>query len=216
MEEIWRVIFVDYLVSNFGNVDSWKGCKRHRLKPKISSKGYLYVTLMVDGKPKNFFVHRLVAIAFLPNLNNLPQVNHKDGNKLNNCVENLEWFTPKDNQQHAIATGLSKTGEERSQAKLTNEQVRYIRENPNNSSQYELAKKFEIDQTTISLIQLGKIYKKAGGIIREKSPKKPKVPDEKRAEIKRRYEAGGVSQSALAKEFGYHQTTISNIIRENH
>lgn len=66
------------------------------------------------GLSKNFKeatkkVHRLVAMAFIPNPNNLPQVNHKDGNKLNNCVDNLEWITNYDNMQHSIITGLRDT-----------------------------------------------------------------------------------------------------------
>lgn len=59
-----------------------------------------------DNICKSYLVHRIVAETFLPNPNNLPTVNHKDGNKLNNRLDNLEWMTRSDNQQHAIKTGL--------------------------------------------------------------------------------------------------------------
>lgn len=73
---------------------------------------YKVVCLQVNGKPKTFYIHRMVAFTFLPNPENLPCVNHMDGNKLNNSFENLEWCTHKHNAQHAWDTGLRtpKTG----------------------------------------------------------------------------------------------------------
>lgn len=65
----------------------------------------------------------MVAIQFLDNLDNLPQVNHIDGNKLNNYITNLEWCTKQENQNHAIRTGLTQRGQERPSAKLTEQQV---------------------------------------------------------------------------------------------
>lgn len=80
------------------------------LKQTKSHKGYLTVSLS-DRKHKRqtFFVHRLVAKAFIPNLHNYPQVNHIDGNKENNSVENLEWVTQTENMQHAVDNGLKWT-----------------------------------------------------------------------------------------------------------
>lgn len=85
-----------------GNIQSWKG---KMIKPYIKSedKRYLKVTLCKNGKQKNVFVHRLVAEAFIPNPNNLPQVNHKDEDKSNNRVENLEWCTPEYNLTYGTA-----------------------------------------------------------------------------------------------------------------
>lgn len=104
-----------YQVSNIGNVKSlqgWNGREYiHRekmLQKTFTTTGYYKVKLCnrksrVDGK-----VHRLVATAFIPNPYNLPYVNHKDGNKLNNHVENLEWCTQMENVIHAYTTGLMK------------------------------------------------------------------------------------------------------------
>lgn len=118
--EIWKDIenFSKYQVSNLGNVkskDRYTKAKDdeiiHRkeflLKEFINKKGYKQVTLYDDnGKPKTMRVHKLVALAFIENKNNLPQINHIDGNKLNNKVSNLEWISNYDNMQHAIKNGL--------------------------------------------------------------------------------------------------------------
>ena len=100
-----------YEVSNHGEIRSWYYGKKRLDKPiirklKIDKYGYPAVCLKAHGVKKTLTVHRLVAVAFLPNPNNLTQVNHKDGNKLNNAVENLEWCSPKVNMQHAYKTGL--------------------------------------------------------------------------------------------------------------
>ena len=93
-----------YTVSESGEVFS---NYHHRfLKGGVYPNGYEFVGLTLNGKTRNYMRHRLVAIAFIPNPNNLPYVNHIDGNKRNNRVENLEWCTPVGNVQHAIRTGL--------------------------------------------------------------------------------------------------------------
>ena len=70
------------------------------------SCGYQAVTLAKDGVNRKIRVHKLVALAFIPNPDGKPEINHKDGDKHNNKVENLEWVTAKENQRHAISTGL--------------------------------------------------------------------------------------------------------------
>lgn len=89
--EIWRNIelFEQYSVSNFGNVRN--NITGKILKSRKHTGGYARVILCKDKKHYDRYIHRLVAQAFIPNPNNLPEVNHKDENKLNNFVENLEW-----------------------------------------------------------------------------------------------------------------------------
>lgn len=89
-----------YEVSNWGRVKSmnYNHTGKERIMKLVPNKaGYLYVVLYKNGKVKTFRVHRLVAEAFLPNPDNLPEVNHKDENKLNNNVNNLEWCSAKYN-----------------------------------------------------------------------------------------------------------------------
>ena len=100
MEEVWKWVegYEDsYQVSNLGNVRSLNyrgtGLKRN-LVPKENNCGRLWVAL--QGKP--YLIHRLVARAFIPNIYNLPQINHKDENPKNNVVDNLEWCTGEDNR----------------------------------------------------------------------------------------------------------------------
>ena len=76
------------------------------LKANPDPKGYMKVRVTLDRVKRCFKVHRLVAQAFIPNPDNLPQVNHKDGDKSNNTVDNLEWISNADNARHAIANGL--------------------------------------------------------------------------------------------------------------
>lgn len=128
--EIWRdVIGYEglYQVSNFGRVKSFKNNKIKILKSNVGIGGYLRVVLCKDFDKKNRFVHVLVAKAFIPNPENKRQVNHIDGNKQNNRVDNLEWNTPAENIHHAFDIGLRKSGCGHFRAKFTAEQVREIR-----------------------------------------------------------------------------------------
>ena len=94
-----------YLINEDGKVYNLK-TKRY-LKGHLENTGYISVNLNIDNKKKNYALHRLVAQTFLENPDNLPIVNHKDGNKLNNNVENLEWVTQSQNRIHAIETKIS-------------------------------------------------------------------------------------------------------------
>lgn len=120
MQEIWKNIPEYeglYQVSNFGRVKSldrfnYKG--HHNLekilKPvKNVKNNYLYVTLCKNKKTKTFSLHRLVAICFIPNPDNLPVINHKDGNKSNNSVDNLEFCSYSHNEREAFRLRLKKT-----------------------------------------------------------------------------------------------------------
>lgn len=113
--EIWANVSSDYQVSNFGNVRSlviWNGHKYMQrkvpkvLKKTLSSTGYEKVKIMIDGKKKDVKVHRLVANAFIPLVDGKEFINHIDGIKTNNNVENLEWCTRSENMFHAYSMGL--------------------------------------------------------------------------------------------------------------
>jgi len=121
MEEQWKPIdgFENhYEISDFGNVRSidrfvdfgTTGTKFYKGQAKSKNphykNGYLSVSLKVKGIEKRVFIHRLVAIHFITNPENKPEVNHLDGDKNNNYISNLEWATAKENSQHAVRTGL--------------------------------------------------------------------------------------------------------------
>ena len=108
---------------------SIKNDKNRMLKPYLSKRGYYRVKLYdLNGYAKMFQVHRLVAQAFIPNPNNLPEVNHIDGNKQNNSVENLEWCTSEENQKHAEKLGLRKNCYGNNHSKLTNEHKKRLKQ----------------------------------------------------------------------------------------
>ena len=113
MEEIWKDIEGyegKYRVSNLGNVLSLN-YKNHgypkQLTPKCNNRGRLHVELILNKKRKSMLIHRLVAMAFIPNPEKLPQINHKDENPKNNNVENLEWCTGEYNIQYSLPRVLA-------------------------------------------------------------------------------------------------------------
>lgn len=117
IEEQWRNVpgyEGHYAVSDMGRVFSLVTDKF--LKQPLK-RGYFSVAFVRKGKAKYFRTHRIVAIAFIPNPENKPQVNHIDGNKLNNTVSNLEWVTPTENTVDAYAKGLAKSGSDSANAK---------------------------------------------------------------------------------------------------
>ena len=105
--EIWKDVTCNenYVVSNTGKIRRKGSDNDHSTYEK---KGYLLVDLYKDGERSKKRVNRLVAEAFIPNPDNKPEVNHKDGNKSNNNVDNLEWATKKENCRHAWDNGLVK------------------------------------------------------------------------------------------------------------
>lgn len=111
IEEIWKDIPNYeglYQASNLGRIKSFGGKSNHNediiLKQRLEKYGYLRINI----KGKRYLVHRLIAITFIPNLNNKKTVNHKDGNKKNNIVDNLEWATASENIKHAYDNKLFK------------------------------------------------------------------------------------------------------------
>jgi len=195
LEEIWKIIenFPDYMISDWGRVKSFKRYKDIiLLKQGKGSNGYLQVDLCKNGKQHPKSIHRLVLEAFKPNEDlNKTECNHKDGNKENNYVENLEWCTRSDNMKHAFKIGLQKGlkgeknpmfGKHKSEewkkkqsekmkdkykdkihpiSILTEEKVIEIWKFINEGilTQKEIAKKFGVDQATISNIKTGRTWK---------------------------------------------------------
>lgn len=154
--EIWKPV-KDYEnlyeVSNFGKIRS---LKKNKLKTEqLSKNGYSVINLYVGKSIKREYLHRIVAQAFIPNLDNKPQVNHIDGNKQNNHVENLEWVTSNENLKHAYKMGLRLP----SSQNITLEQVKYIKQNPKNLSRKQLAKELNISYWSICNIYQGRTFK---------------------------------------------------------
>lgn len=108
-QDFWKPIkdYPHLLISRTGRV--WSTTYDKELRPHLTNRGYLRVSLSKDKTVKNGSVHRLVAEAFIPNPDNLPCVDHIDGNKLNNKVENLQWISTSNNMRKACK-GKGKLG----------------------------------------------------------------------------------------------------------
>jgi len=119
-----------YLVLAHGHVYSKR--TNRRMVGKIDKYGYRILCLSLDLGVKHVGLHRIVAICWLDNPNNLPQINHKDGDKLNNRVNNLEWCTAKHNTQHSYDTGLSKAWNKNKTGVYSEEQICRMRKNQPN------------------------------------------------------------------------------------
>ena len=152
-EEWIRIEKSNYFVSSLGNVKNIVG-KESELKLTLTVYKYLVVNIL--GKSQR--VHRLVATAFIPNPENKLQVNHINGIKTDNRVENLEWTTAKENIRHAYDNKLkiNKKGVECNFSKLTDIQVLDIRNSK--LSQAKLAKEYNVNQSAISLIKNRKTW----------------------------------------------------------
>lgn len=175
MAETWRDIsgYEKYEVSNTGKVRSKardiidsRGRNGHRKGKLLSQatcrKGYKFVVLYdANLKSKTVKVHRLVAAAFIDNLFDLPQVNHKDGNKSNNHADNLEWCTNQENIIHAYQRNLISLarGQKHHRSKLSDEEVEWIRKNCIKGDQefgtHALGRRFGVANITISRIVNG-------------------------------------------------------------
>lgn len=173
MEEIFKDIEGYeglYQISNLGRVKSLcrvvtttdgriRTLKEKILSLGLNTYGYNYLGLCKGGKRKFITIHRLVADTFIPNPDNKPQVNHINGIKTDNTIDNLEWTTAKENMRHAVNSKLkiSSKGTEHGMSKLTEKEVLEIRES--NLSQRKLAKLYAVTQPLISSIKRREIWK---------------------------------------------------------
>ena len=161
--EIWKDIdeFKGlYQVSNFGRVKSIKRKNEIIMKQPTTIDGYKTINLRINNKTYSYKIHRLVALAFIPNPLNLPEINHCDCDKTNCNDWNLEWCTHANNMKHAANNKLVKSlfGENHKLAKLTNIDVIKIRELKSTMTQKEIGKLFGIKQPTIGKILQGKLW----------------------------------------------------------
>lgn len=165
MKEVWKPIKGlegVYKISNKGNVLSFQKAKPYKMKNNLNAK-YYRVLLSSNG----YFlikIHRLVAEAFIPNPLNKPCVNHINGIKTDNRVENLEWCTASENQLHAYRTGLCKApfGQNHSNAKLNEKQVRLILHLKNcrpKMARKDIGKLFNITVQTVGELWRGESWK---------------------------------------------------------
>lgn len=123
------------------------------LKAKYDKDGYLEVGLYNNRKKKYYRVHRLIALAFVPNPKKFPQVNHKDGVKDNNWFSNLEWVTSSENIKHSFTVlGKSQKGEKNNASKLTNSIVAEIWKLKNKKTQKEIAMLYNTTDDTVGMI----------------------------------------------------------------
>lgn len=129
----------------------------------ITKKGYQQIKLYCFGIKKHAYIHRMVGDLFVPNPENKPQINHKNGNKLDNRVENLEWVTNQENINHSVENGLRPVGIDVPAHKLSVEDILWIRKNfvkgDSNLGCMGLGKKFGVNASCISKIVNNKMWK---------------------------------------------------------
>lgn len=169
LKTFWRTIpnYSRYVASNTGLIKTfdWKGSGKEKiLSPALDQSGYFRTMLKRDdGKTHTVKIHRIIAQTFIPNTENKAEVNHKNGNKTDNNINNLEWVTHQENVQHAFALGLAKPrrGEKNNKSILTEKQVIEIRKKfyPRKYTRLMLAKEYGVSPATIKDVILRRSWK---------------------------------------------------------
>ena len=154
--EQWKVCIENdtYEVSNYGNVRHTKTKKVRKLR--FDSHGY---TRLNFSNMKTYHVHRLVANAFIPKVDNHNVINHIDNNPSNNNVENLEWSTPLKNSQHSVLMNAHYKGEQVHTCKISEKDAIDIKYNSKGINTLVLSKKYNVARCTINDIQAGRSWK---------------------------------------------------------
>lgn len=214
----------NYSVSTMGRVKITDSGRI--LKHNLNTRGYHSVALSLNATKKRYRVHRLVAAAFIPNPDEKPQVNHKDGNKDNNCESNLEWATSSENIKHAFATGLNDVKGENScvnilTAKDVVEIKKLLRDGVVGK---DIASKFGISRQSITQIKTGRQWShiKVDGFV-ENSKRNPigtsginnansKLSEDIVRKIREMHKTGKYTLSQISNEFGVPTGSLSNII----
>lgn len=171
LKEIWKSVEGYeglYEISNLGNLyrleyitNRGRKIKGKLMNQYLNYKGYIQVYLIKEGKKFTTTIHRLMAIAFIPNPDNKPQINHLNGIKNYNKLENFEWCDNSENQLHAFHTGLKKypKGELNSNTSLTEELVNIIKQEYNSGGKIpELSKKYSIELQILRNIIYGRTW----------------------------------------------------------
>ncbi len=216
--EIWaHILGTFYYVSNEGRVKSCMYDKEVILKTCDDGHGYEKCTLWISGKQYAFKVHRLVAREFLANPENKRDVNHKDGNKRNNLIANLEWNTPLENITHAYDNGLLCIGSEHPSAKLNEQDVEAIKlAFTNGATNVALGALYGVARGTIAKVRQKKTWRHVRPDLEfsaDDSPnKKPqKLTGDDIPGIRSLY-ASGVSLAEIGRKYSVHSGTIHGIV----
>lgn len=174
IDEEWKVIkdFPDYAITNKGKIKRITDSRTYKagrlIKPSMSPNGYLHIVLRKNNKPITLSIHRLVSKHFDPNYNEDLQCNHKNGDKTDCSINNLEMVTDSENKKHAVQTGLLKPlkGEKNGASKLKDGEVWLIKKilyyknkNVIKISNENIGKMFNISYALISLINTNKRWK---------------------------------------------------------
>ena len=228
MEEIWKGLLYHnkdysmyYDISNFGRIRNSRN--KYILKPQINQGGYYIVSTTMGSKKniKGVVIHIAVANNFIPNPENKPTVNHKDGIKTNNHIDNLEWSTYKEQSEHAISNGLIKNdGENNFNSKCTKEDIFNILKDRNDGLSYrKLSKKYNLSKPSITNICKGISYKEyfrdyISNNTYNNILKKETIPKEIIKYIRESYIpfSKDFSSVALSKKLNIKLSTIKNIL----